>query len=50
MMGAGISRGRRLVALGLRMRQNILVHVLRGARCRGTTGFQTPHYLLVKLC
>lgn len=49
-VGAGIGRSRGLVALGLGVAQHVLVHVLGGARCRGTTSLQTPHHLLVILC
>lgn len=49
-VGAGICRIRGLVALGLRVSQHVLVHVLRGARCRSSTSLHTPHHLLVILC
>lgn len=50
MVGASISRGGGLDALGLGVAQHVLVHVLGGARCRGTTSLYTPHHLLVILC
>lgn len=50
MVGAGIGRGGGLVALGLRVAQHVLIHVLGGASCRGTTSLHTPHHVLVILC
>lgn len=50
MVGTGISRGGGLVALGLGVTQHVLVHVLGGTRCRGTSSLHTHHHLLVKLC
>lgn len=38
-----------LVALRLRVSEDVLVHVLGGARCRGTTRLNTPHYVLLIL-
>lgn len=50
MMGAGVSIGRGLVALGLGGAQHVLVYVLGGTRCRSTSGLHTYHHLLVILC